>query len=241
MAQLKQQEPKMNSKTHKVISATYTNEWLYAVPIDWAVEDIIIKYGELFYKQEKKHVPHKEYEPDYKYPDQIEDADVDIENYFDCEEEDSSSEEEEECDDCEGKCRADETETCDNCSVELRVGCGNKPSHHSIFNGLCDDCREDEEEEEESEEEKEKGCVKCGVRPRHNQTDEDGSYLCLKCEEEEEEEEDEEEDEQCISHPPYYCDGGCGKIMGQGKEDDCKRVCDDCVENIEINPSPKTD
>ena len=37
------------------------------------------------------------------------------------------------------------------------------------------------------EEEEEKGCVKCGSAPRHNQTDEDGSYLCLYCEEQEEE------------------------------------------------------
>ena len=35
-------------------------------------------------------------------------------------------------------------------------------------------------------EEEEKGCMKCGVRPRHNQTDEDGSYLCLSCEDEDE-------------------------------------------------------
>ena len=60
------------------------------------------------------------------------------------------------CYDCEGKCRADETETCEKCEVELRIGCGNKPSDHSIFNGLCDDCRETESESEtESEEEEE--------------------------------------------------------------------------------------
>jgi hypothetical protein len=56
-------------------------------------------------------------------------------------------EEEEECDDCEGKCRSNETETCENCAVKLRIGCGNNPSDESIFNGLCDDCREKEEEE----------------------------------------------------------------------------------------------
>tara|TARA_R110000822_G_scaffold262929_1_gene387288 strand:+ start:205 stop:810 length:606 start_codon:yes stop_codon:yes gene_type:complete len=42
------------------------------------------------------------------------------------------------------------------------------------------------DEESESEEEEEKGCMKCGSAPRHNQTDEDGSYLCLSCEEKEE-------------------------------------------------------
>jgi len=54
-------------------------------------------------------------------------------------------EEEEECDDCEGKCRSNETETCEKCAVKLRIGCGNNPSDESIFNGLCDDCREKEE------------------------------------------------------------------------------------------------
>ena len=50
---------------------------------------------------------------------------------------------EEICDDCEGKCRSDETESCEKCSIELRIGCGNNPSDHSIFNGFCDDCREE--------------------------------------------------------------------------------------------------
>tara|TARA_R110000751_G_scaffold20203_1_gene59517 strand:- start:3887 stop:4531 length:645 start_codon:yes stop_codon:yes gene_type:complete len=68
-----------------------------------------------------------------------------------CDEEENSAwlkkQEEEECDDCEGKCRSNETETCENCAVKLRIGCGNNPSDESIFNGLCDDCREKEEEE----------------------------------------------------------------------------------------------
>jgi len=132
---------KMNSKTHKIISATYTSEYLYAVPIDWEIEDIIIKYGNLYYKQEEQNVKKEEYEPDWKYPNQIEDTDLDLEDYFECEE----------------------------------------------------------------AEEQEKGCVKCGVEPRHNQTDEDGSYLCLKCEEEDECEERYCDNEDC----PYdgYCYG----------------------------------
>jgi hypothetical protein len=93
-------------------------------------------------------------------------------------------EEEEECDDCEGKCRADETEKCDNCAVELRIGCGNKPSDHSIFNGLCDDCREEEEEEEE-----EYAVIL---------TDENGEVLKKSNDEDESsEEEDEEEKHEC--------------------------------------------
>jgi hypothetical protein len=52
------------------------------------------------------------------------------------------------CDDCEGKCRADETEECEKCKIKLRIGCANNPSNHSIFDGCCDDCREEEEEDE---------------------------------------------------------------------------------------------
>ena len=52
---------------------------------------------------------------------------------------------EEVCDACEGKCRADETEECEDCEIKLRIGCANNPSNHSIFDGCCDDCREEEE------------------------------------------------------------------------------------------------
>jgi len=69
-------------------------------------------------------------------------------------------EEEDDCDDCEGKCRADETDTCEHCGVELRNGCANNPSDHSIFDGCCDICRDkcrsDDEEEEDLLE-----CVGC--------------------------------------------------------------------------------
>ena len=50
------------------------------------------------------------------------------------------------CDDCEGQCRADETEECEDCKIKLRIGCANNPSNHSIFDGCCDDCREEVEE-----------------------------------------------------------------------------------------------
>lgn len=55
-------------------------------------------------------------------------------------------EEEDDCDDCEGKCRADETSSCDECGIELRNGCANNPSDHSIFDGCCDNCRDNDEE-----------------------------------------------------------------------------------------------
>jgi hypothetical protein len=61
----------------------------------------------------------------------------------------------------------------------------------------CVDCPCEEEEEEE-----EKGCMKCGSAPRHNQTDEDGSYLCLHCEEIVKKEEEEEKG--CVKC--YTCD-----------------------------------
>ena len=49
-------------------------------------------------------------------------------------------------------------------------------------------------------------------------------------------EEDEEEDNDykwSIAHPPYRCDGGCGKIVGSGNDDECDRICDDCKEEEE--------
>ena len=58
---------------------------------------------------------------------------------------DEEDEEEDECDDCEGKCKSNETEKCDDCGVELRIGCANNPSDHSIFNDCCDDCRVEED------------------------------------------------------------------------------------------------
>ena len=52
------------------------------------------------------------------------------------------------CDDCYGKCISMDTEVCDNCAKICFVGCGNNPSDESIFNGLCDDCREDDSDDE---------------------------------------------------------------------------------------------
>ena len=78
----------MNSNTHKVITATYCpREVVYAVPIDWDVEDIHIKYGEFYYKGELKDVLEFEIEPEYKYPEDIKDNDYELEQFFDCEDE----------------------------------------------------------------------------------------------------------------------------------------------------------
>ena len=73
-------------------------------------------------------------------------------------------EEEEDCDDCEGKCRANETEECEKCKIKLRIGCANNPSNHSVFNGCCDDCREEEQKQQcrDCEIEAKKHCDECG-------------------------------------------------------------------------------
>ena len=119
---------KMNSKTHKVVVATYSAlYYLYAVPIDWDVKDITIRYGDVSYKgKEVEGIKNVEMEPYYKFPITIEETDdYELEEYFDCE----------------------------------------------------------------------------------------------------------EEEDECVSNPPYYCDGGCGKKMGE--ESDCQRVCDDCENPVD--------
>ena len=36
-----------------------------------------------------------------------------------------------------------------------------------------------------------------------------------------------------LSHPPYFCDNGCGKIVGCGVDDECVRTCscDSCKQD----------
>ncbi len=54
---------------------------------------------------------------------------------------------------------------------------------------------------------------------------------------------DDEEDYNTMTNPPYYCDGGCGKKVGEGWDHECVRVCPDCtVENkqaVYLNDSVK--
>jgi len=125
----------MNSETHKVIIATYSQEVLYAVPIDWDIKDIIIKYGELFYKEEKKDVPEKQLEVDYKYPNQFEDWEVDIEDYFDCEEEEEDESEDETKDNFAECCRCGEEDEGNGKQVDGEY--------------WCVDCLDDAKDEEE--------------------------------------------------------------------------------------------
>jgi len=49
------------------------------------------------------------------------------------------------CQACEGECQADEMEYCDCCGVGKRNGCEMNPSDESIFDGMCDECREEDE------------------------------------------------------------------------------------------------
>ena len=51
---------KMNRTTHKVIEGICIPQvWQFAVPDEWDNDDIVIRNGELFYKDEKQDVPMK--------------------------------------------------------------------------------------------------------------------------------------------------------------------------------------
>ena len=44
-------------------------------------------------------------------------------------------------------------------------------------------------------------------------------------------------DDESGTDPHYRCDGGCGKIVGYGKDHECKRVCDDCEDEYHHSDS----
>lgn len=46
-----------------------------------------------------------------------------------------------------------------------------------------------------------------------------------------------EECDKITTHEPYRCDGGCGKIVGYGRDHDCKHVCDNCAETEDCEHS----
>ena len=79
---------KMNSNTHKVIVARYNApETIYAVPIDWDLEKVCIRYGVFYYDGEKVYPPRVELETCGKFPMDIEETDeLKLEEFFDCEE-----------------------------------------------------------------------------------------------------------------------------------------------------------
>ena len=88
------------------------------------------------------------------------------------------------CEACEGECQADVIEYCECCGVGKRNGCDLNPSDESIFDGMCDECREKEEEDECAE------CCNCGDDVSNdNGTGSlvEGEYWCKTCVEEKEE------------------------------------------------------
>ena len=72
---------------------------LYKIPADWAIEDIVVRYGILYYKGKKKECPIYEVEGQQKYAKLEITDDYDIDEYFDCEDEDKNDSE----DDSEGE------------------------------------------------------------------------------------------------------------------------------------------
>jgi len=148
--------------------------------------------------------------------------------------------EEEECDSCEGKCRANETEECEECKINLRIGCANNPSDHSIFDGCCDDCREEEEE---------LCCSECrkGISYDMCIHYEEDTYLCPKCGEGKDDIciecykrpcECEEEVEECDTcKEPLKCNSCYHSVWGFNNEcEKCKNtiVCGECDEEVEL-------
>lgn len=75
----------MNSETHKVIVATYCTEVVYAIPKDWKLDDLFVRWGKLYHKGEIVNVPMAEVELDSKFPQDLEESSYDLEGYFDCE------------------------------------------------------------------------------------------------------------------------------------------------------------
>jgi len=145
---------KMNSKTHKIITARWVSDGLqhFVVPIDWEIEDIEIGYGLLSYKgEEKPYIPEKFIEcadKNTEYIDSIEEADwEDVAGYFSCCESDEEEEEE----------KPDIVFHCESCKKPIvRDSEDHDFSKCHEEKWYCVDCPCEEEEEEEEEEEKEK-------------------------------------------------------------------------------------
>jgi len=94
------------------------------------------------------------------------------------------------------------------------------------FELTCDKCHREEYPEEYEEEDKQ--CRDCEIEAKKH-CDECGGYGS----DDDDDEEEEEEDYNTQTSPPYYCDGGCGKKVGEGHDHDCDRVCPDCKEEEE--------
>tara|TARA_R110000822_G_scaffold162802_1_gene303129 strand:- start:329 stop:562 length:234 start_codon:yes stop_codon:yes gene_type:complete len=77
----------MNSTTHKVLTATYSQEVLHAVPIDWDIKQVYIADGTVYYNRVAQDCPSAEVWYSDKYPTEINVKDDfdDWDEYFDCE------------------------------------------------------------------------------------------------------------------------------------------------------------
>ena len=182
---------KMNSKTHKIITAIYYPvEQHFVVPIDWEIEDIEIGFGLLSYKGEEKNAPVYEMEGDTKYPSAVAETDwEDVAGFFDCCE---SEEEEEEVftqQTFEAVASAiveeeEEEKGCVKCYT-----CDEAEATHKVFRDAlgeyehtCDKCFKKEYEEEE-EKEKQLNAVKTIIKYVYRYVlgyheDEDGYGRC---------------------------------------------------------------
>lgn len=81
---IKSKKPKVPK--FKVLEAiSQTPSTLYKIPDEWAIEDIVVRYGILYYKGEEKECPTYEVEGQQKYAELEITDDYDIDEYFDCE------------------------------------------------------------------------------------------------------------------------------------------------------------
>jgi len=76
------------------------------------------------------------------------------------------------CESCEGECQSDVMEYCECCGVGKRNGCEMNPSDESIFDGMCDECREEEEQDD---------CSNCGGAEGTEVIEPTGEYWCITC------------------------------------------------------------
>ena len=85
MRKIKSKKPKVLPKFKVLEAISQTPSTLYKIPDEWAVEDIVIRYGILYYKGEEVQVPSCEIEGQQKIAKIEITEDYPIDEYFDCE------------------------------------------------------------------------------------------------------------------------------------------------------------
>jgi len=80
----------MNSNTHKVVSVTFIKKIVWAVPIDWDIEELSTSYGDLYYQGDEVKDPklvqvRDDFDEGESY-DFVENE-YDLEEWFSCDEE----------------------------------------------------------------------------------------------------------------------------------------------------------